>query len=117
MAVFSFGYEGRLANFYPRLSQKKEDSALPAALSLPAVSGADERGPMAGARGTSVVDTVGDGLAQVAGESRPCWRLLNLLALTEAFKRVARSLARFFVNHPRTAGLLQAPVQRRKCTP
>ena len=32
--------------------------------------------------GARVVDAAGDGLGQVAGEGRPCWRLLTLIALT-----------------------------------
>jgi hypothetical protein len=41
------------------------------------------------------------GLAQVAGEGKPCWPLLTLIAPTRVLKRVARALARVFFKHAR----------------
>ena len=63
-----------MGNLPQRLPHKEEseDSAPWAAVSLPAVSGADERGTVASARGAGVVDAAGDGPAQVTGKGRPC---------------------------------------------
>jgi hypothetical protein len=50
IGVFSWDYEGRLANFHQRLSQKREskDVAVPVSVSVSAVVGADEGGGVAG---------------------------------------------------------------------
>jgi len=101
--VFSKGYEARFANFRQRLSQKKEseDSAVLTAVPLSAVSGADERGTVAGGRGTAVVDAAGNRLAQIAREGRPRWALPTLIALTRVSKRAGAALARsFFLQAP-----------------
>lgn len=51
--------EGRLTNSYQGLPQKEEseDSAVPATVPLPAVSGAEESRAVAAGRPTGVVDT------------------------------------------------------------
>ena len=49
-----------------------------------------------GGGGASVVDAVGDRLAQVAGEDRPYWRSLTWIRLTRALERVEAVLATVF---------------------
>ena len=61
----------------------------------PAVPGADERGAVACHGPARVLDAAGDGLAQVPGEGRPCWRELTRNRLTGLLERVGRVLARF----------------------
>jgi hypothetical protein len=51
--------------------------------------------------GAGVADAAGVGFAQVAGEGRPCWRLLTLIALTRVSNRVVAALARAFFRQNR----------------
>ena len=51
-----------------------------------------------------VLGAAGEGLAQVAGKSRPCWWWLTWIALTSIVKRVARALARAFYQPPAARG-------------
>ena len=70
------GYESGLANFYQRLSQKKEFEgfAVPATVSISGISGADEWGTLAARWRAGVVDASGNGLTQVSREGRSFWR-------------------------------------------
>lgn len=64
MAVFSQGYEIRFANFYQRLSQKKESqaAAVPATISQPAVFRAHEWRAVAAQGRAGLLDAAGDTL-------------------------------------------------------
>jgi len=48
------------------------------------------------------------GVAQVAGEGRPCWRLLTLIALTRVSMRFGPAFARVFFKHARGAAALKS---------
>ena len=96
--MFSMAYEGRLANFYQGLSQEREsqDTAVPATISGAAVPAADEWGALAGRRRASLADAADDGVAEIPGQSRPCWRRLTSLGSRHYWRGLERFWQGFY---------------------